>query len=335
MADDLAPAPDPVPPDTGGAPISSPDTSHTPADIDTRAIAASVFAADGDTATAPPAVDPSTPPPTPDAATRVDEDDDPEYRTLLASGSMPVDRHKAVLTNARNKTRAEVEQAARLKYGWIDDLKIDRPRTEQALGLMQAIDANPEQAIRTLAHALGINLTPPPVQAPAGPPPPDVKLDDGSEFYSAAQLSKLHAWKDEQFDRKVAAVKAEIDQQYKPLIEERHYSKLRDLAAVEATTTLAECRTQWPEFPALETDIKARMMAAPDLTLDRAYILAFAAKGLPKIQAQYATDRASQLQRKAAASNPGPGAARPVTPLKYRDRSTRDIAAEVFARSGV
>ena len=323
MADDLTPAPDPGSPDTGAS--SSSDTS-TPSD--TRAIAASVFA--GDTPADPPPADPSTAPPAPDAATSIGEDDDPAYQTLLASGSMPVDRHKAVLTNARNKTRAEVEAAVRQKYGWVDDLGADRDRTQQALGLMQALDANPEQAIRTIAHALGINLTPPPEPEPQGPPPPDVRLEDGSEFYSAAQLTKLHAWKDAQYETKLAA----IEKRFTPLIEERHLAQLKDHAKAEATTTLAECRTQWPEFPALEVDIKARMQADPNLSLDRAYIKAFAAKGLPKIQAAYATDRASQLQRKAAASSPGPGAARPVTPLRYAERSTRDIAAEVFARGG-
>jgi hypothetical protein len=248
---------------------------------------------------------------------------------LLASGSIPVDRHKAVLTNARNKTRAEVEAASRQKYGWVDDLQVDRTRTEQAIGLMRALDANPEQAIRTLAHALGINLTPPPPAEPQGPPAPDVKLDDGSEFYSAAQLAKLHAWKDAQYDQKLAA----LEERYQPLIQDRHLSQLREHATREATTTLAECRAQWPQFPALETDIKARMVADPALSLDRAYIQAFAAKGLPALQSAYATDRASQLQRKAAASNPGPGAARPVTPLRYAERSTRDIAAEVFNRA--
>jgi hypothetical protein len=330
MSDDLTPASNPAQATDTGAASGSSSESTTSVPADTRAIAASVFAQDaGDTPAAPPPADPSISSTPPDAATRVEEDDDPEYRSLLASGSMPVDRHKAVLTNARRKTREEVERAARARYGWVDDLKVDRARTEHALGLMQALDANPEQAIRTLAHALGINLTPPPTPEPTGPPPPDVRLDDGSEFYSAAQLTKLQAWQNAEYDKKLAT----LEERYKPLIEDRHLSKLRTLAAEEATTTLAECRSTWPQFGALETDIKARMLADPALSLDRAYIKAFAAKGFPALQQQQESDRAGQLQRKAAASNPGPGAARPVTPLRYAERSTRDIAAEVFARS--
>jgi len=330
MPDDLTSAPGPGSPDSGGATSSVPESS--PAPPDTRAIAASVFA--GDTPADSPPADPSSTPPPPDAATSVGEENDPDYQSLLASGSMPVDRHKAVLTNARNKTRAEVEASVRQRYGWVDDLKVDRSRAEQALGLMQALDANPEQAIRTLAHALGITLTPPPPPSePEGPPGPDVRLEDGSEFYSAAQLGKLNAWKDAQVDQKLAAMRQAVDQQYRPLIEERHFAQLKAHATAEATTTLAECRASWPSFASLETDIKARMQADPALSLDRAYIKAFAAKGLPALQAAHATDRASQLQRKAAASNPGPGAARPVTPLRYNERSTRDIAAEVFGRA--
>lgn len=329
MSDDLT-APPPSS-ETGGA-VSAPDTS-TPSGPDTRAIAASVFADGGETKADPPPADPSTPPPPSDATTRVGEDDDPEYQSLLASGSMPVDRHKAVLTNARRKTREEVEAATRQKYGWVDDLKIDRPRTEQALGLMRALDTNAEATLRTLAHALGVTFAPPPEpKAPEGPPPPDVRLDDGSEFYSAAQLAKLHAWKDAEFDRKLAA----LEERYKPLEQERHYNRLQTAAHAEAAQTLAECRAEWKYFGKLETDIKALMQASPTLTLERAYIRARAAKEteLAKQAAQdEAADRASQLQRKAAASNPGPGTARPVTPLRYQDRSTRDIAAEVFGRA--
>jgi len=331
MADDLTLAADSGSPDPGGA-TSPPDAS--PAPPDTRAIAASVFAeSQGDTA-APPAADPSTSAPPPDAAIRVGEDDDPEYQSLLASGSMPVDRHKAVLTNARRKTREEVEAAARQRYGWVDDLKVDRSRAEQALGLMQALDANPEQAIRTLAHALGIPLTPPATPEPQGPPRADVVTEDGREFYSAPQLAKLNAWNEAQLDQKLAAMRQAVDQQYRPLIEERHLNQLKAHATVEATTTLAKCRSRWPAFSTLETDIKARMQADPSLDLRDAYIEAYADVALPRLQTAASTDRVSQLQRKAAASNPGPGAARPVTPLRYAERSTRDIAAEVFARAG-
>lgn len=323
MADDLTPPPDPGSPDPGGG-----STSAEPSSPDTRAIAASVFA--GDTPAESPPADPSAPSPTPDAATRVDEDDDPGYQSLLASGSIPVDRHKAVITNTRNKTRAEVEREVAAKYGWVTDLQVDRAQAQNAVGLMRALDANPEQAIRTLAHALGITLAPPVAPAePTGPPPPDVRLDDGSEFYSASQLAKLNAWRDAEYDRKLA----KIEERYKPLIEKDQLTQLRAHAATEATATLAECRAQWPSFASLETEIKARMQADPALSLDRAYIQAFAAKGLPALQQQYATGRTSELQRKAAASNPGPGAARPVTPLRYSERSTHDIAAEVFARS--
>ena len=320
----------PPPASSDAAPASSPETSS--AAPDTRAIAASVFAGDqGENQAAPPPADPSSPPPPSDATIRVGEDDDPEYQNLLASGSMPVDRHKAVLTNARRKTREEVEQAARQKYGWIDDLQVDRRQTEQALGLVRALDANPERALRAIALAMGIDLTPPaPAQPkdPEGPPPPDVKLDDGSEFYSAPQLAKLQAWQAQEFDRKLAA----FEERYKPLEQERHLSQMRSHAHVEAGNILAHMRATKRYFKDLEPDIKARMQADPRLDLKDAYDLARDAHEDKAKQASD-TDRTSQLQRKAAASNPGPGAARPVTPLRYSDRSTRDIAAEVFGRA--
>jgi hypothetical protein len=243
---------------------------------------------------------------------------------------MPVDRHKAVLTNARNKTRAEVEQEYRAKYGWAETF--DRQRAEQGLGILNGLDKNPEHTLRILAGALGVNFAPPAAPAePEGPPPPDVRLDDGSEFYSAKQLAKLHEWKDAQYEKKLQA----LEQRYQPLVEERHLGQLRQAADREAGTTLAECRAQWPSFGALEGDIKQRMLADPQLNLERAYIQAFAAKGLPALQQQHETDRASQLSRKAAASSAPPSAPRAVTPLRDRDRSTVDIAREVAASAGL
>lgn len=329
MSDDPTLTP-PASSDVGASSSPPAETPEFPAGTDTRTIAASVFAdGQGDTPAAPPPADPSSSPPPPDAATRVGEDDDPEYQNLLASGSMPVDRHKAVLTNARRKTREEVEAAARQRYGWVDDLKVDRAKTEQALGLMRALDTNPAVALRTLANALGVDLTPPaPPPAPEGPPPPDVRLDDGQEFYSAPQLAKLHAWQEKEFDRKLAA----IEERYKPLEQERQLSQMRTHAQTEAGQILAAYRANKRYFKDLEQDIKARMVANPALSLDDAYYLARDAHEDTAKQASD-TDRVSQLQRKAAASNPGPGAARPVTPLRYADRSTRDIAAEVFGRS--
>jgi hypothetical protein len=245
---------------------------------------------------------------------------------------MPVDRHKAVLTNARNKTRAEVEQEYRAKYGWADTF--DRRRAESGLGLLDGLDKNAEHTLRVLAASYGISLAPPAAAAPAepeGPPPPDVRLDDGSEFYSAKQLAKLNEWQQQQYDKKIAA----IENRFKPFLEKQQLTELREHANAEASTTLAECRAEWASFTMLEGDIKQRMMADPNLTLERAYIRAYAAKGLPALQQQHETDRASQLSRKAAASSAPPSAPRAVTPLRDRDRSTVDIAREVAASAGL
>jgi hypothetical protein len=316
--------------DVSSSPSSSPDTG---ASTDSRAIAAQLL---GDTEAAAPASPAATPQPDPSApaGATTDGDDDAAYQALLASGSMPVDRHKAVLTNARNKTRHEVESEYREKYGWVDHLKADRARVENALGLMQALDGpHREQALRTLAQAMGITVAPPPAAPaePEGPPPPDVRLDDGSEFYSAKQLAKLTQWQQAQFDKRLDA----IQQKYDPLVQRQVHLEMRQHADAQAGTTLAQCRAEWPGFPALEGDIKARMTASPSLSLEHAYIQAFAAKGLPALQQQHETDRASQLSRKAAASSAPPSAPRAVTPLQDRDRSTSDITREVAAAAGL
>lgn len=245
---------------------------------------------------------------------------------------MPVDRHKAVLTNARNKTRAEVEQQIRAEYAWTQ--KFDRQRAEHGLGLMESLSGpQGEVVLRILAQQMGLDLVKPQSAAPPepqGPPPADVKLDDGSAFFSATVQEQREQWLMAQFDKKIAA----LEQRYQPLIHERHMSTLRAEAATEAGHTLTECRAQWPQFGALEGDIKRLMTDDPKLSLERAYIRAFAAKGLPSLQQQHDTDRASQLHRKAAASAAPPSAPRAVTPLRDRDRTSTDIAREEFARLG-
>ena len=308
--------------DSSPAPASTSESSSAPSD--SRSIAAELLSETGAPPAAPPAPESAVPASQPAAA--ISGEDDADYQNLLASGqSIPLDRHKAVLTNARQKTRAEVEAEVRAKYAWADQM--DRGRAEQALGLMQAFDKNPEATLRTLAAAMGISFpqTPQAPAEPEGPPPPDVRLDDGSEFYSAKALAKLNEWQQKQFDARLQQVTA----RYEPLIQRQVQADMRQQAHAEAGTTLAECRAQWPQFQALEGDIKARMVADPQLSLDRAYIQAFAAKGLPALQQQYQTDRASQLSRKAAASAPPPGAPSAITPQRDRDRSTSDIAREV------
>lgn len=311
-----------VSPASSAEPSSSLASTSESAPQDTRAIAAQVLRESEGAAAASPAVDPSTPPPTPIAATS-DGEDDAVYQNLLASGSMPVDRHKAVLTNARNKARAEVEREFQQRYEWTNGL--DRDRVTYGLDILNGLDKNKEHTLRTLAHSLGVDLTPRATE-PDGPPQADVKLDDGSEFYSAAQLTKLHAWQTKQYDQKLNA----LEEKYKPLVAERHLARMKAESAAQATPILAECRSSWPEFSALEGDILARMRANDSLSLEKAYIQAFASKGLPAIESRFQTDRASQLQRKSAASQPPPGQARSVTPQRDRDRSTRDIARDVL-----
>lgn len=331
MADDITVATESVSPAPAEPAASSSSSTSDTAPQDTRAIAASMFAESGaaEAESRPADVASDSPPPAAATSDEFDEND-PIYQKLLASGSMPVDRHKAVLTNARNKTRAEVEAEFKAKYGWADTF--DRPRAEHGLGLMTALEGpNRENAYRALGQMLGISLTPPPEAPtePEGPPPPDVKLDDGSEFYSAAQLAKLRAWQDAQYDKKLAALEA----RWKPIEEERQLAKLRESSLDYARNTLEHYRSTRKHFKALEPDIKALMAADPTLALPDAYSLALETKLIPQQQAQADTDRASQLQRKAAASTPPPGAPRSVTPLRDRDRSTRDIVAEELARA--
>lgn len=329
--------PETTTPVDAGSPASTAEPSSAPSSAselgsstDSRAIAASLLSGDTEGAAAESRPAESESPSQPADAINGDEND-PEYLKLLASGaSISVPRHKAVLTNTRNKTRQQVEQEYRAKYGWAENF--DRQRAEHGLGLLSVLEGpNREQAFRTLAHAMGINLAPPPPSEPEGPPPPDVRLDNGEEFFTAKAWMQREQWLQQQFDRKLA----DVTKRYDPLIQRQALSDMRQQAHTEAGTLLESCRKEWPQFSALEGDIKQRMAANPQLSLEHAYIQAFAQKGLPALEAQHQTDRASQLSRKAAASAAPPSAPRAVTPVRDRDRSTADIAREVAAAAGL
>lgn len=300
---------------------------------DTRGVAAELLRGmeDGENKAAPPAATPSPESPSLDAATSVGQDD-ADYQSLLASGAIPTDRHKAVVTNTRNKTRAEVEAEFQGRYGWVDQLAAkyggaDQNRIDYALGLMAAIDGpNAEQALRTVAYARGIDLAPKPQAEPKAPPKPHV-LQDGSKWWDADGVEALLANQAATFEARLA----EMDKRFRPLHEQHALAELQKQATSEAGELLTRYRTRYKHFQGLEPEIKRLMQADPALTLSDAYAEALETKGIPALQSQFETDRASQLQRKAAASSAPPSAPRAVTPLRDADRSTRDIAREVMS----
>lgn len=326
MADTETAAPlDAGSPASAEASVASSPVSDVGSSTDSRAIAAQLLGDTEDAAPAPQAADPDPSSQAPAAATSGDEAD-PVYQNLLASGSMPVDRHKAVLTNARRKAREEYEREVQAKYGWAD--QFDRPRAEQGLGLLQALDTDPQRTLRTLASALGVEFGAPPSPLPAGPEPmpePDVQLADGSSFYSAPQLSKLMAWKDAQMEKRFES----IESQTRPWRERAALAAMKESADQEAGSLLAEHRRD-PEFVTLEPVIKTVMIKAPSVSFkDAVEVAKLIGQHQAQIRQQHETDRASQLSRKAAASSAPPSAPRAVTPLRDRDRSTADIAREV------
>lgn len=174
---------------------------------------------------------------------------------------------------------------------------------------------------------------PPP---PDDPPPPDVRLDDGSEFYSAKQLAKLNEWKDRQLDQRLDA----FAQRFNPLMQQFVRGQMQEQATKQAGDILSHYRSnpRYPSFTRLEPQIKQLMVEDASLSLSDAYVIAVeasAAANTASLQVQHATDRASQLSRKAAASAPPPGAPTAVTPLRDRDRASSDIAREELMRAGM
>jgi hypothetical protein len=318
----------------------APASASAPSEPDIRDTAASVFAdqSSGDSASAPPADTPSTPVPSPDAATSVDGAAEAVEASTLARGPIPYDRHQAVVTNTRQKVRAEVEGEWKPKYerlSWAES--VDAAKAQQAIALQTALESmadDPQTALAFLARKLGVTtdaLAAPGPKVDADPAPePDIPLEDGTQVYSATATRKLLEWQARQLSK-------QVDASYGPLKHKALLADLRVQAQQQTGQTLAECRKDWELFPALEAEIKQFLIADPSLSLERAYIRAFnGPNGWKKQQAatQQAAeeDRASQLTRKHAASDTlRPGAPRAVTPRSDAEKTPREIAAEVFA----
>jgi len=232
-------------------------------------------------------------------------------------GPIPYDRHEAVLTRARREAREEAEKELRGKFGWAESL------TPEDQGTLQWLLKDPAGAIAYLQQKHARSQPAPPPEDPE--PQADVRLEDGSTFFSAAQQAKWAEWRERKLEER-------INGRFGPMLQEAALSKLNAQATSEATQLRQYYHTNFPMFKELESDIKDLMLKHPSLSPEHAYTLVFRDKGLAKQREAWESERAGQLARKAAASVAPPGAAQPGTPRPNRDKSTLEITREVFAR---
>lgn len=242
-------------------------------------------------------------------------------------GPIPFERHTAILDNARRKAREEADREYRTKYGWAD--RYTPEQVEQSSRLYQWLSENPKTFLQYLRTQVGEDV--PASGGPArdeGPPPPDLRAEDGTPVYSAPQLQKLMEWKDRQYDERITPLQRRLDEQDR-------VAQMRQVATdakAQATTLLTTARSSWPLFKDLQADVLAAMQANPSLSLHDAYITAFAEKGQKSLKDQWQAEYTGALAQKQHASTPTPGRPAGVSIDESR-LDTRQLVELEFAKA--
>jgi hypothetical protein len=265
-------------------------------------------------------------PPDPSLAQAATQPDGPPEApgSLPTNGAIPLDRHKAVVTNTRRKTLAE--------YGIEETTQPKDVST--AVSLYGWLQKDPRGFVRMVQSQLGEDATASaaaPVAKPAEDvePEPDIPLTDGRATFSAERLREWQQWHARQLTK-------QFDEKYGPIRDEHELNKLTATRRAEATNLVSQAAEQWPRFAQLRPHIKQIIAAQKGpltpTSLYDAYIAADREHGEKILRAQWDAERSGQLTRKASASTVQPGAPRPSTPRPDSELSTREIAKQEWRR---
>jgi hypothetical protein len=251
---------------------------------------------------------------------------------------MPLHRHKAVLTKARNEAKAAVEavqqQLESLKWAQAPDMP-DR------LKALEIAEANPELFVQVLKQdpRYAKLLTPPaqpaPQPKPQAPalgerPGADMQAEDGRVFYSPEQAAALQEWIEQTNEARVNRI---LEDRFAPIEKERQeqaeikqQQQLFGQARQRQSVILTDARSNWPLFGELETTIKADLAANNTMSLETAYRRAFTTRTQTNRDAMRKEILAELNNRPpvAASTRPGPNpAAKPVA------RDNESIIADI------
>jgi hypothetical protein len=260
---------------------------------------------------------------------------------------MPLHRHKAVLTNERNKRIALEQQHAQVAQQ-LEALKwAQQPDMPDRMKALEIAESNPDLFIQVLKQDPRYAKLLTPAEAPAAPlqqqtaqhgerPAPDMQDQSGNLFYSPEGAAALLEWQE-----KVASDRYQkmLDDRFKPVEEERkalQEHKQREQVwngAIERQRSiLTDARATWDHFAELEPAIKATLADPKNraMTLETAYRLALK----PRIQLNRDTMRRellAEINRGAPVAGSirpgaGPAVAAPA------QRSTEDIIMEQARR---
>jgi hypothetical protein len=256
--------------------------------------------------------------------------------SLPTQGSIPVHRHKAVVTNKRREALAEYGIEESVQADGTITRSIEPQYVRNAVALAQLVEKDPRRALRIIQSAMGEEAVAtaapsPPAEKPAEDPEPqpDIELSDGRFVMSHERQREWMAWNQRQLTQ-------QLEKTYGPIRDEHEFNKLKSAQTVEAKNIVAHATAQWPRFAQLKPYI-AKIIGAhtgpmTQTSLYDAYIAADREHGEKILRQQWEAERTGQLTRKAAASTVQPGAPRPSTPRPDSELTSRDIVKQEYRR---
>lgn len=295
---------------TPSTPASAPSTAAATPDIRGETEAAWKQAASADSPSDAPR---ETPPPA-QPATQADG----LAATPAPDGRLPLARHKAILEETRAKADREIAELKQ-RFAWAE--KVTPQQAEQGLALIQWLQRDPGGALAFLQQQHERSQPPAPKADPM--PEPDIELENGQRFYTADAAVKLMEWRERQLE-------AKINGQFAPMLQTVALERLQAQTTAEASQQLAYYHAKFPLFKELEREIKDLCLRDPNLSIEHAYVLAYAEKGRAKERESWEAERAGRLQLKAGAASVIPGRPQPSTPKADRDKSMKEIIAEAW-----
>lgn len=135
------------------------------------------------------------------------------------------------------------------------------------------------------------------VDDPSDPmPQPNKPQPDGSRVYDLEGLNQLMAWQSRQVEKRVLAQAEEkITKRYAPIEQEWQRQQYYNQVSPIIDQQVAEART-WDRFPELEEKVVEIMASDKNISLERAYMMAYQKEVVPKLAADRNRVRADVLE---------------------------------------
>jgi len=229
-------------------------------------------------------------------------------------GPIPFQRHEAILKTTREKVATETREAVEREIGpWRQVIQSFRPEEfAPILPQIQKLASDPLSFYHDLGEQLrqhGLLTPQPPPHAPTrsaaaqGEPEPDlVNPDTGELLYSAPQLQRALAWREQQVENRLRAEMRPLVDSHRQAQNERELAQVKTTAEHHATEAIAEA-SQWEGFDELKPKIAALMRQDRRYSLEGAYNRVFQTEYLPNLKQRERASVVAELNHKGRAAS--------------------------------